>query len=168
MPEHHHHHVKSKRAKSVKLSKEELNSLKEQFDSIDTDHNGELDREELESFMRKNNFETEFANIAIKLFDEDKNGQISFDEFVKFTQALSKLDKDPVLLQRMLFATLDQDNSGYLDEKEILTFFRDFSSEPITEEDVKNIMENLDENEDGKLSFDELMKAFQPADEPEK
>lgn len=168
MPEHHHHHVKSKRAKSVKLSKEELNSLKEQFDSIDTDHNGELDREELESFMRKNNFETEFANIAIKLFDEDKNGQISFGEFVKFTQALSKLDKDPVLLQRMLFATLDQDNSGYLDEKEILTFFRDFSSEPITEEDVKNIMENLDENEDGKLSFDELMKAFQPADEPEK
>lgn len=160
----HHHHVRSKKAKSVKLSKEELKSLKKEFDSIDTDHNGELDRKELERFMEKNNFEIEFVNIAIKLFDEDGNGRISFDEFVKFTQALSKLDKDPFLLQRMLFATLDQDNSGYLDEKEIYQFFKNFSSEKVTEEDVKNIMENLDTNEDGKLSFDEIMKAFQTDD----
>lgn len=157
----HRHHVRSKHAKSVKLSKEELKSLKKEFDSIDADHNGELDREELEKFMKKNNFEVEFVNIAITLFDEDKNGRISFDEFVKFTQALSKLDKDPLLLQKMLFATLDQDNSGYLDEKEIFKFFKHFSSEQITEEDVKNIMENLDTNGDGKLSFDEIMKAFQ-------
>ena len=163
MPDHHHHHnVKSKRAKSMSISNEELKSLRKQFDSIDIDHNGELDKLELEEFMKKNNFETEFANIAIKLFDEDKNGRISFDEFVKFVDALGKLDKDPLLLQRMLFATLDQDNSGYLDEKEIYTFFKDFATEPITEDDIQNIIENLDENGDGKLSFDELMKAFQP------
>ena len=153
--------VRSKRAKSMNLSKNELKSLKKQFESIDTDHNGELDKQELEEFMIQHDFETEFVNVAIKLFDEDKNGRISFDEFVKFVKALEKLDNDPILLQRMLFATLDQDNSGYLDEKEIYVFFKNFALEPITKEDVKNIMENLDENEDGKLSFEELMKAFQ-------
>lgn len=153
--------IRSKRAKSLNISKKELISLKKQFKSIDTDHNGELDKEELEEFMIQNNFEAAFANVAITLFDEDKNGRISFEEFINFSQSLEKLEEDPILLQRMLFATLDQDNSGYLDEKEIYTFFNNFSIEPITKDDVKNIIENLDENEDGKISFDELMKAFQ-------
>lgn len=156
------HKVRSKKAKTLKLSEEELKQLKKEFHSIDTDHNGKLDKKELENFMAKNHLETEFAHLAIKLFDENGDGQISFKEFVKFTQALSKLDKDPILLQRMLFTTLDKDDSGYLDAKELLSFFNDFSPDPVTEEDVKNIIENLDANGDGKLSFDELMKAFQP------
>lgn len=153
--------VKSKKVKSMKLSKNELKSLKEQFESIDTDHNGELDKQELEEFMILHEFETVFVNMAITLFDEDKNGRISFDEFVKFVKTLEKLDKDPILLQKMLFATLDRDNNGYLDEREIYIFMKKFSLEPISKEEVKIIIENLDENEDGKLSFEELMKAFQ-------
>ena len=152
--------VKIKRANSKNLSNDELKKLKKEFKSIDTNHNNELDLNELEAFMERNNFEKEFAHLAIKLFDENNDGQISFNEFVKFAQALSKLDSDPILLQKMLFATLDKDDSGYLEENEIRAFFQDFSSEPITDEEIHNIIENLDTNEDGKLSFEEIMKAF--------
>lgn len=153
--------VKSKKAKSKKISEDELQQLKVEFDSIDRDHSGELDLKELKTFMDKNNLEPQFANLAIRIFDKDGNGQISFDEFVEFTKALGKLDKDPIVLQRLLFSTLDKDNSGELDNKEIYSFFNYFSPEPITEEDVQNIIDNLDEDGNGKLSFDELMKAFQ-------
>lgn len=153
--------VRSKKASTKKISQTQLAKLKKEFDSIDTDKSGELDYKELSTFMSLNGFEPEFANIAIRLFDEDGNGQISFNEFVKFTKALSKLDTDPVLLQKMLFATLDKDNNGYLDEDEILSFFNYFSPEPVSEEDVDNIVANLDSNGDGKLSFEELMQAFQ-------
>ena len=153
--------VKSKKAHSKKTSDNELKQLKKEFDAIDIDHSGELDVLELTRFMDKNKFESEFATLAVKIFDTDGNGQISFDEFVEFTKALAKLDKDPIVLQRLLFSTLDKDNSGELDNKEIYSFLNYFSPEPITEEDVQNIIDNLDEDENGKLSFDELMKAFQ-------
>lgn len=153
--------VRIKRTKSINLSNEELKLLKKEFRSIDKDHNGELDPSELEAFMSEHNFDKGFAHLAIKLFDENHDGLISFREFAKFTQALSKLDDDPDLLQKMLFATLDKDDSGFLEENEIRSFFRDFSEEPMTDEDIHNIIENLDKNNDGKLSFEELMAAFQ-------
>lgn len=153
--------TRSKKANCSSLSKRELKLLKKQFYSIDKDHNGELDKEELEEFMIENNFETKFVNVAIKLFDEDKNGRISFEEFINFSQALEKLDKDPILLHKMLFATFDQDNNGYIDEKEIYTFFKTFANEKISDDEIKNIIENLDENEDGMVSFDEFMKIYQ-------
>lgn len=152
--------VKIKRAKSKNLSKSEINKLRKEFRSIDTNHNDELDIEELKEFMVKNNFETEFAHLAIKLFDENKDGVISFDEFIKFTQALSKLDKDPELLQKMLFATLDKNDSGFLEEYEIRAFFDDFAEESLSKEEIHNIVQNLDTNGDGKLSYEELMAAF--------
>ena len=153
--------VKSKKAKAKKITESQLEQLKKEFESIDTDHSGELDRKELRVFMDKNNLEPQFAGLAIRIFDADGNGQISFDEFVEFTKALEKLDKDPILLQKMLFTTLDKDNSGDLDVKEIHSFFNYFSPEPLSVEEVENIVDNLDEDGDGKLSFDELMKAFQ-------
>lgn len=61
----------------------------------------------------------------------------------------------------MLFTTLDKDGSGELDAHEIRSFYNYFSPEPISEEDVANIIDNLDQDGDGKLSFDELMSAFQ-------
>lgn len=153
--------VRSKKAKTKKLSEKEIENLKKEFDGIDKDHSGELDLKELKTFMDLNNLEPQFANLALKLFDKDGNGQISFDEFIEFTKALGKLDKDPMTLQKMLFSTLDKDGSGDLDVKEIHSFFNYFSPEPITEEDVQNIVDNLDEDGDGKLSFDEIMRAFQ-------
>lgn len=154
--------VKSKKAKSKKLTKKQLEQLKQEFDSIDTDHSGELDLNELIKFMDLNGFQSEFANVAVKIFDIDGNGQISFDEFVNFAKALARLEVEPDLLHKMLFEVLDKDKSGDLDSEEIHSFFNCFSSEPITDEDVNNIIENLDEDGDGKLSYTELMKAFQP------
>lgn len=153
--------VRSKKAKTKKLSEQDIQNLKKEFDLIDVDKSGELDLKELKFFMDKNNLEPQFANLAVKLFDKDGNGQISFDEFIEFTKALGKLEKDPNVLQKMLFSTLDKDGSGDLDVKEIHSFFNYFSPEPITEEDVENIVANLDEDGDGKLSFNEIMRAFQ-------
>lgn len=153
--------VKSKKAHSKKTSDNELKQLKKEFDAIDIDHSGELDVLELTRFMDKNKFESEFATLAVKIFDTDGNGQISFDEFVQFTRALSRLDQEPDLLHKMLFQTLDKDRSGDLDEDEILSFINSFSPEPVSDEDVLNIIDNLDKNGDGKLSYEELMSIFQ-------
>lgn len=155
-------HIKSKRASKRNLSKPQLEKLKNEFDAIDTNHNGQLDFDELTKVMKDNSYHPEFANVVIKIFDEDENGEISFDEFIDFTNAVAKLEIEPDILHKMLFQKLDKDKTGNLDTKGIHSFFNCFASEPLSDDDVHTIILSYDQDGDGKLSYNELMKAFEP------
>ncbi|PAA86367.1 hypothetical protein BOX15_Mlig008799g1 [Macrostomum lignano] len=51
------------------------------FESIDTDFSGEITREELEAYCRKQNFDEKFVQKWLNLFDADNSGTISIDEY---------------------------------------------------------------------------------------
>merc|ERR1711936_883765 len=63
--------------------------LKEAFSIFDSDGNGEIDIDELDTMMKKLGQELECGQIKemIKAADLDRDGKISWDEFRKFMQS---------------------------------------------------------------------------------
>ena len=150
-----------KHIKTTKLSQEQLDNLRKEFDSIDVDRSDELSLLEIKSFINHHGLQPQFASLAFKLFDTDGNGRISFDEFTKFALALAKINQDPQLLHKMVFECLDQDHNGYLEPNELLEYINYFSDSPIEDDDIDAILIQLDEDGDGRLTFDEIEKCLQ-------
>ena len=70
---------------SVKLTKEQLNELKEDFKDFDKDGNGTISAEEFRSFIKKHNkdmtdIEIDMALIMMDALDGD--GKVNFEEFL--------------------------------------------------------------------------------------
>lgn len=139
---------------SCKMSKEELDGLKAAFDSIDIDHNGVLDKNELKTFMKDSGLQPQYARLAIKIFDTDHSGTISWPEFCEFIQVISSPDSDAI--SKHLFKVIDADNSGSLDSKEVRKFAR-FLGVNTTELAIQSFFSKLDKDQDGTLSYDEVM-----------
>ncbi|PAA85927.1 hypothetical protein BOX15_Mlig001654g1 [Macrostomum lignano] len=51
------------------------------FESIDTDFSGEITREELEAYCKRQNFDEKFTQKWLNLFDIDNSGTISIEEY---------------------------------------------------------------------------------------
>ena len=70
---------------SVKLTKEQLDDLKEDFKNFDKDGNGTISAEEFRSFIKKHNkemtdIEIDMALIMMDALDGD--GKVNFEEFL--------------------------------------------------------------------------------------
>jgi len=53
------------------------------FEKIDEDFSGEITADELAEYMRKNNYKEEGVQKWMDIFDEDKSGTITIEEFEK-------------------------------------------------------------------------------------
>ena len=86
---------------------EEIEVLKHQFQKVDTDHSGAIDREEFAVFYNRVSIDQLSANEAGKLFDEldaDGSGALTFDEFVSVYVLLQRRErarKDPTQAERV-------------------------------------------------------------------
>ena len=147
-------YIMSNRTPKVSLTKEQIAELKDVFVAIDKDGNGVLDEDELTQFMEDADLQPEYAPLAIKLFDTDHNGTISWSEFVQFIDVI--LSGDPLKLFHLLFQVLDTDNSGELSWSEVQEFLHFFDVEA-TEEEVKDFVRGVDSDGNGTLSFEEVM-----------
>ncbi|MDH6704145.1 MULTISPECIES: EF-hand domain-containing protein [unclassified Kitasatospora] len=59
-----------------------MRSAREQFDEIDTDHNGYISPDELKTYLMQNPKVSEAnAKATIQYADENSDGRISFEEF---------------------------------------------------------------------------------------
>ena len=152
------HHIRTKKIKAQKFSKKEREAFREVFNNFDLDKNGTLDEKEMTAFMEQCNIDRELAKVAMRLIDDDKNGQISFNEFCNFLKILKKVEKDPNILYKMMFEALDLDKSGYLELNEIYEFVNCFSSTPISKNAVADFLSDYDNNHDNRLSYQEVLR----------
>ena len=86
--------------------------------------------------------------------DFDKNGQISYSEFIVATMNKQELlDKENL---KAAFDLFDTDQSGFISKEEIckvLTFGSD-----VDDANIKGVMEQIDIDKDGEISFEEFTK----------
>ena len=65
-------------------------------------------------------------------------------------------------IAKRAFDNVDTDKNGYIDEYELEKILAQISSdmgaEPPTKEDVKEVLEHLDEDRSGKIEFEEFQK----------
>ena len=144
---------------SGELTEAQLAQLRQSFQVIDTDHNGLLDKEELTRFMKASGLDVKFVPAIFLLFDTNKDGGLSFDEFKEYLKACLMNGSDPRHFFRLIFNAIDSDGSGSLCAEEMVQFAQ-LCGKDITMEDALRELAIYDTDHSGSLEFDEVCKAF--------
>ena len=132
------------------IQKEE-GDLRELFKSMDISGTGQLTKDEFCNKLMELYGENDGKNIASNIFnnlDLDGSGKISYDEFLSAMISSKKVVTEERL--EKAFKMFDKDNSGKLSVKEIKTVFGG------TEEQWKNVINEVDLNNDGEVDFAEF------------
>ena len=132
------------------IQKEE-GDLRELFKSMDISGTGQLTKDEFCNKLMELYGENDGKNIASNIFnnlDLDGSGKISYDEFLSAMISSKKVVTEERL--EKAFKMFDKDNSGKLSVKEIKTVFGG------TEEQWKNVINEIDLNNDGEVDFAEF------------
>jgi calcium-dependent protein kinase len=134
---------------------EMIRELKAIFKELDENGDGTLSYDEIKNGFKKyykneKIAEKELEEI-IKKIDQDNNEYIEWEEFIRATVNLDTLLTEENL--KIAFKTFDKDNSGILDAEEIKTALGIMDSDS---EIIKEIINEIDQNGDGQISFEEF------------
>ena len=144
----------------LSITREQLLSLQQSFLALDRDGNGYLDENELETCLQTQGLEHQYAPLAMKLFDTDRNGQISWKEFLLFCDAVLTIEQNPDKFYRCVFDSLDDNQSGTIDEKELYQLLG-FLGQKCSKEELHEQFVKIDTDKDGALNFEEVKALLQ-------
>jgi len=133
-------------------------ALKQQFETLDTDGNGQITHAELTNFILKQGgtkleAEQKAAHIISEV-DTDGDGQLSQSEW-KHAQLAGRIGNDERLLKSH-FRRIDEDNDGFITHDELSKLF----NWSLTNDLITLMIQEIDENNDGKISYPEFVKAM--------
>jgi len=124
--------------------------LQEVFREMDTNDNGFLDKAEAQAALDKLCIPHDVAHTFLGLFAHAQH--ISFAEFSEFVSQREADLKD-------VFEMFDHDKSGYIEAGDMVACFVGLGA-TISEEDAKKMLAALDQNSDGKISYEEFRRGL--------
>ncbi|XP_020619505.1 calumenin-like [Orbicella faveolata] len=139
--------------------KEQMKEDEEKFKFADEDGDGKLDLEEYLAFYHPgdNPRMAEFTiEDSLKKHDKDKDGQISKKEFLATFSDVNDDAKEE--MEKDFTTNFDKDKSGKLGKEEMKSWL--FPDDDFSIEEPKTLIKEADENHDGKLTMDEIMKNY--------
>ena len=140
------------------LSEEQITEFKEAFSFFDKNGDGAITLEELGTVMRSlgsHPTERELQDM-INEVDTDKNGTIEFPEFL--TMMVRKMkDSDGEEEARATFRLFGKDGNGFISAAEFRHVVRALD-EKLTDEEVHEIIQEVDFDNNGQVSYDEFIK----------
>lgn len=146
-------------ADPAKLSGQELDCLKEAFSLFDADHDGEITINELGRVMKNhglNPTDDELKDM-IRNVDKNSNGAIDFNEFIEMMlRRDSKIEEDVL----HAFRVFDRDGDGLISAEELKLTMNNLG-EPLTDHEVKSMIEAADIDGDGRINFQEFSRLMQ-------
>ncbi|XP_003380590.1 neuronal calcium sensor 1 [Trichinella spiralis] len=138
--------------------------MHDQQRSLNNCPSGRLKKEEFQAIYKQffpNGDPTKFSSFVFNVFDENKDGHISFKEFIS---ALS------ITSRGRAFSLYDLDNDGYITKNEMVEIVdsiyamlgkfvdnKDFPMDDSPQLRVEKIFQSMDSNKDNKLSKDEFI-----------
>jgi len=138
-------------------TREEKSQLLSTFQALDLNGDGKLSREELitgyQKIMGLTNVEAEVEAI-MKAVDNNNSGSIDYTEFVMATMNRQKLLSKERL--EAVFKLFDKDGNGYLTADELQEIFNPGNAKEIEENVWVELIKEVDENGDGKISYKEF------------
>ena len=138
------------------LTEEQIADCKEAFSLFDKDGDGSISCDELRTVMTSlgENPTTMELEEMIQEVDSDGNGQIEFSEFLTMmAQKMGTRSFNDEALEA--FKVLDKDGSGSISESELRQIMSNIG-EDITDEEIKEMMNEADLDGDGQVSFKEF------------
>ena len=138
------------------LNQKQLKFIKDSFKENDTDKTNEIDIDELKKALYKYGIQFDKDESLQKIFNEaEKNGgtNIDFDELINaITSSMTDID-DMNDLQKVFCLFLGDEN---VDKIELRYLKKECPI--LTEEEIKEMIERVDEDKDGKVTFEEFHK----------
>lgn len=137
----------------------QLREIRNAFDVFDKDHSGNISRAELAEVMKSlgQNPTSEELDDVIKEVDLDNDGSIGFNEFVKMMEVeLQRSDK--ALIDA--FKVLDENGDGFVTLQELKRIVI-VTCPQITDDELKQMIDDLDTDKDGKINYEEFINAMQ-------
>jgi len=148
---------KSQQSLSDSLTIEEINEYKQAFALYDRNSNGTINQSELLSVLRslgQNPTEQEVQDI-INEMDANKNGKIEFQEFLeKMAERNERNDMSEDL--RNAFRVFDANGDGRISVEELRHVMVNLG-DPLTDEEVDEMMREADKDNDGYVDIEEFV-----------
>jgi len=146
------------RARRTKVRKGAVRGLEKKsdiaaiFDQLDADGSGEIDESEIRQGLSKLGLPSGDDYVADLLggYDTDNSKTVSKDEFLRYVK-----DKEQAMVK--VFKNLDKDGSGTISHDEIVECMKQMGI-TASDSDGKRMVELLDANKDGIVSFDEFKR----------
>ena len=143
------------------FSEEEILEFKDAFAMFDIDGGGTIETHELKQVLTGLGDAPTDEDIQemILLVDANGDGVIDFDEFLALMRLrMGESGDENEQKLREVFDIFDADGSGGIDRDEMRQLMKKLA-QTLTEEEITAIMEEVDVDGDGEISFEEF-KAF--------
>ena len=142
------------------LEEDQVLVLKRCFDGF-ADEEGAIPAENVGPILSMMGMKVKPASVReiIEDIDENRSGLLEFSEFCQLA-AKFLVDEDEEALKKELkeaFRIYDKECMGYISTEALKEILRELDSK-LTEEDLNNIIEEVDEDGSGTLDFDEFME----------
>ncbi|KAM3288733.1 calcium-dependent protein kinase 32-like [Capsicum chacoense] len=143
------------------LTVDEVAGIKEGFQLMDIGNKGKIDINELRVGLQKLGHQIPESDVQILMDvgDVDKDGFLDYGEFVAISVHLRKMANEEHL--KAAFEFFDKNQNGYIEIDELREALDD-EIETNSEEVINAIMQDVDTDKDGRISYDEfsaMMKA---------
>ncbi|XP_050372458.1 calcium-dependent protein kinase 24 [Argentina anserina] len=138
------------------LPDEQIEGIRQIFNMMDTDNNGDLTFEELRDGLIKIGHQVTDPDVhmLIDAADVDGSGTLNCEEFVMVSVHLKKISSDELLAQA--FSYFDKNNSNYIEFDELREALLDDQLGPANEQVIRDIIFDVDLDKDGRISYEEF------------
>jgi len=119
---------------------------------------GTIDFDELKHIMTELGQDPTYEEIEEMIFACDTNGdgEIDFDEFLNLIRlSMGEDGRNAEEHLRDVFDLFDVDGSGYIDRDDMRLLMKRLAQD-LTDDEITSIMEEVDTDGDGKISFEEF------------
>jgi len=148
-------------AMSHGFSDKEIDEFKEAFNLFDKDGNGSIDVQELKTVMRSMGATPTNAELRdiIREVDSDQNGTIEFNEFLTLMAKSKGKKSNPEEELREAFRVFDRDGNGLISHAELKEAMQTLG-EPLSDEELKVMIDEADTDGDGQINYQEFITLF--------
>eukprot|EP01115_Flamella_aegyptia_P013471 TRINITY_DN71_c0_g1_i1.p1 TRINITY_DN71_c0_g1~~TRINITY_DN71_c0_g1_i1.p1 ORF type:complete len:154 (+),score=38.62 TRINITY_DN71_c0_g1_i1:49-510(+) len=139
------------------LSQEHLDELKDAFSLFDKDGDGKITTKELGIVMRSLGQKPTDAklNEMIAAVDEDRNGTIEFEEFLKMmVKKMNTAETEDEV--RAAFRVFDKNSDGFITAAELRYVLTNLG-EKLRDDEVEELLSFADSNQDGVVDYNEFL-----------
>ncbi|CAB9509994.1 MAP kinase-activated protein kinase 2 (Fragment) [Seminavis robusta] len=133
---------------------DEIMELRKLFSKYDTAKNGVISYKEFESALKESGMSDELLQDVFESIDVNNTGHINYTEFLAATiEYHGYVEEERVAAA---FDRLDSDDSGFISRENL----REILGHDCKEEEIDDIIKSVDQDSDGKISYQEFLKAF--------
>merc|ERR1719245_121048 len=139
------------------LDDKQVEQLKIAFNLFDSDHNGAIDRNEMQTVLKTlgQNISQEETEDMMASVDLNNDGEIDFAEFVQMMENRMFLPSNTLEYQDA-FKFFDKNGDGAIDFNELKDVLLSLG-EDFTEQDIHDMIDEADLSGSGKVNFDEFI-----------